>query len=97
VESFVDTAIRTYDGKGGFTQIDSSFGEITGELKDVPAFGTYQVQADCSGTSAISFPGNPFPVPTHFVIVNDGDQVKDTAAFQTTASLWRVAGRPRSR
>ncbi|MEP7304447.1 MAG: hypothetical protein ABJA98_02905 [Acidobacteriota bacterium] len=92
VESFVGTAIRRYDGRGGFTQVDSSFGEITGDVKDVPAFGTYEVQADCSGTSAISFPGNPFPVPTHFVIVNHGDEVKDTAPGPTIATLWRVGG-----
>ena len=54
VESFVGTAIRTYDGKGGFTQFDSGF------------------------------------VPTAFVIVNHGDEVKDSAPGSTTASLWRV-------
>ena len=90
VESFVGTAIRTYDGKGGFTQFDSGFGEITGETHDVPAYGTYQVQAKCSGTSQIFFPGNPLPVPTAFVIVNHGDEVKDSAPGSTTASLWRV-------
>ena len=29
-----------------------------------PAYGTYEVQANCSGTSLIYFPGAPFPVET---------------------------------
>lgn len=36
VENFVATAIRTYDGRGRFTQIDNFFGEIAGQQKDVP-------------------------------------------------------------
>lgn len=90
VESFVATAIRTYDGKGQFTQIDNFFGEIAGYQKDVPAYGTYDVNANCSGTSQIFFPGAPVAVDTAFVIVAHGDEVKDAAPGPTTASLWRV-------
>lgn len=90
VESFVGTAIRTYDGRGHFTQIDSSFGQGTGFQKDVPAYGTYEVNANCSGTSSIFFPGAPAAVETAFVIVAGGDEVKDAAPLVTTASLWRV-------
>jgi hypothetical protein len=94
VESFVGTAIRTYDGRGHFTQLDSGFGEITGFQKDVPAHGNYQVSANCSGTSQIFFPGAPGPADTAFVIVSNGDEVKDAAggpeSTLATASLWRV-------
>ena len=93
-ESFVGTALRTYDGEGQFTQIDNGHGEITGFQKDVPAYGTYEVHANCSGTSLIYFPGAPFPVETAFVIVAHGDEVKDAvmapARNIVTASLWRV-------
>jgi hypothetical protein len=93
-ESFVGTALRTYDGDGQFTQIDNGHGEITGFRKDVPAYGTYEVHADCSGTSLIYFPGAPSPVETAFVIVAHGDEVKDAvmapARNIVTASLWRV-------
>ena len=93
-ESFVGTALRTYDGDGHFTQIDNGHGGITGVQRDAPAYGTYEVQANCSGTSLIYFPGAPFPVETAFVIVADGDQVKDAvmapAPNIATASLWRV-------
>ena len=76
-ESFVGTALRTYDGHGQFTQIDNGHGEITGFHQDVPAFGTYEVHANCSGTSLIYFPGARSPVETAFVIVAHGDEVKD--------------------
>lgn len=90
VESFVSSAIRTYDGRGHFTQIDNFFGEIAGYQPDMPASGTYHVRADCSGTSQIFFPGAPGALDTAFVIVAHGDQVKDAAPGPTTASLWRV-------
>jgi hypothetical protein len=93
-ESFVGTALRTYDGEGQFTQIDNGHGAITGFQRDVPAHGTYEVHANCSGTSLIYFPGAPFPVETAFVIVAHGDEVKDAvmapASNIVTASLWRV-------
>jgi hypothetical protein len=90
VEKFVATAIRTYDGHGGFTQIDNFFGEIAGQQQDVPAYGTYEVKANCSGTSQIFFPGAPAAVDTAFVIVANGNEVKDATFGLTTASLWRV-------
>ena len=40
-ESFVGTALRTYDGDGQFTQIDNSHGEISGALRDVPAYAGF--------------------------------------------------------
>jgi hypothetical protein len=93
-ESFVGTALRTYDGHGGFTQIDNGHGELTGFRQDVLAHGTYEVRANCSGTSLIYFPGAPSPVETAFVVVAHGDEVKDAvmapAPTFVTASLWRV-------
>jgi hypothetical protein len=76
-ESFVGTGLRTYDGHGGFTQVDNSHGQLTGAMRNVPASGTYEVNADCSGTSMIFFPGAPFPVETAFVIVDRGEEVND--------------------
>ena len=76
-EQFVGTALRTYDGNGGFTQVDNSHGTLTGARRNVPATGTYEVNDDCTGTSMIFFPGAPFPVETAFVIVDRGEEVKD--------------------
>ena len=60
-ESFVGTGLRTYDGHGNFTHVDSSHGQLTGAARDREAFGTYEVNANCTGTagdgSRSAFPG----------------------------------------
>jgi hypothetical protein len=93
-ESFVGTGLRTYDGQGGFTQVDNSHGQLTGAARDVPATGTYEVNADCSGTSLIVFPGAPVAVETAFVIVDGGAEVNDAVMAPqpnlVTAILRRV-------
>jgi hypothetical protein len=93
-ESFIGTAIRTYDGRGSFAQLDNSHGQLTGQTRNAPATGTYDVNADCSGTSMIFFPGAPFPVETAFVIVDGGEEVKDVVMAPqpnlVTAVLSRV-------
>jgi hypothetical protein len=95
-EQFVGTALRTYDGNGGFSQVDNSHGQLTGTRRDVPATGTYEVNADCTGTSLIFFPGAPFPVETAFVIVDRGEQVNDAVMApppNLVAAVLRRVGR----
>jgi hypothetical protein len=75
-ESFIGTAIRTYDGRGNFEQMDNSHGTVTGATINVLTTGTYIVNADCSGTSTLMIPGAP-PIDTAFVIVDQGNEVKD--------------------
>ena len=76
-ESFVGTGIRTYDGHGGFTGMDSTHGQLTGADRNRPVTGTYEVNADCTGTAMLFIPGPPFPVETTFVIVDNGKEVKE--------------------
>lgn len=94
-ESFVGVAVRTYDGHGRFAQVDNSHGQVTGAQTNVPATGTYVVNADCSGTSVIYFPSAP-PVETAFVVVGQGEEVKDIVMAPppnlVTAVLRRVGG-----
>jgi hypothetical protein len=75
-ESFVGTGLRTYDGNGGFTEISSSHGQITPAIRDASGHGTYEVRADCTGTSMIFIAGAPFPIETSFVIVGHGEELK---------------------
>lgn len=75
-ESFIGTAIRTYDGRGNFEQVDNSHGTVTGAMTNGVSIGTYVVNADCSGTSTLTIPGAP-PIDTAFVIVNQGTEVDD--------------------
>lgn len=76
-ESFVGTALHTYDGNGGFTGIDSTHGQLTGADRDRPVTGTYEVNADCTGTATLFITGVPFPIETTFVIVDNGKEVKE--------------------
>jgi hypothetical protein len=52
-ESFVGTGLRTYDGQGGFTEISSSHGQISPPNRNTPGTGTYEVNADCTGSTGI--------------------------------------------
>jgi len=92
-ESFIGTAIRTYDGRGNFEQVDNSHGTVTGATRDVLSTGTYTVNADCSGTSTLMIPGAP-PIDTAFVIVDQGNLVNDIVMAPqpnlVTAVLRRV-------
>jgi len=92
-ETFIGTAIRTYDGRGNFEQIDNSHGTVTGAVTNTSGFGTYTVNANCSGTSTLLLPGAP-PIETSFVIVDHGDEVKDIVMSPlpnlVTAVLTRV-------
>jgi hypothetical protein len=76
-ESFVGTGIRAYDGHGGFTGMDSTHGQLSGADRNRPVTGTYEVNADCTGTAMLFIPGAPFPVETTFVIVDSGKEVKE--------------------
>lgn len=92
-ESFVGTGVRRYDGNGQFTGVDNAHGQVTGAQRNVPVSGTYEVNADCSGTSRIFFPGAPFPVETAFVVVGDGDEVKDLVMAPRTNLVTAVLRR----
>jgi hypothetical protein len=95
-ESFVGTSLRTYDGNGGFTEISSSHGQITPAIRDTPGEGTYEVNADCTGTSIIFITGAPFPIETSFVIVDQGEEVKHAVMSpqpQVVTAVERRVGR----
>jgi len=77
LEMTVGTALRTYDGQGHFTQIDSVHGQLSGAVVDRQGSGTYEVRADCSGTATLFLTGVPFPIVSSFVIVDGGEEVKE--------------------
>jgi hypothetical protein len=76
-EMFVLTGLRTYDGNGGFTTISNAHGLTSGVSRDVKATGTYQVNADCTGTATIVITGVPEPLVSSFVIVDRAREVKE--------------------
>src|ERR1700681_3785889 len=73
LEMTVGTALRTYDGQGNFTQVDSVHGQLSGAVVDRQGSGTYEVRPDCSGTATLFLTGVPFPIVSSFVIVDGGE------------------------
>jgi hypothetical protein len=92
-ELIVATALRTYDGRGNFSQIDNVHGQISGAVFDRPGSGTYEVRADCSGTASLFFTGVPFPIVSRFVIVDGGAEVKEVVMSPPPAMVTAVQRR----
>jgi hypothetical protein len=92
-ESFVGTGLRTYDGHGNFTHVDSSHGQLTGAARDREASGTYEVNANCTGKATMIVPGVPFPIETSFVIVDRGRQVNEAVMSPQSNLATAIAHR----
>ena len=74
MESVVGVVIRTYDGSGNFEQVDNVHGSISGTVPDRPGFGTYVVNADCTGVGYLQLPG--FAIEERLVIVDNGLELR---------------------
>jgi hypothetical protein len=76
-ESVIGITIRHYDGNGNFTQVGNEKGSATGNAPaDREAFGTYQVNEDCTGTHELQIPGLAFLITDRFVIVDFGRELR---------------------
>jgi hypothetical protein len=73
----VGVAMTEFDGKGGFTQIDTVTvnGEVVADFTHTPANGTYAVNSDCTGTFTINFTDGRPTVVTNFIVVKDGSEI----------------------
>src|SRR5262249_11513312 len=70
-ESVIGVVWRSYDGHGNIEQTDNIKGSVTGlPVQDRPGFGTYEVNADCTGTTRFD-PGPGIHLEERFVIVDD--------------------------
>ena len=88
----VGTALRTYDGRGHFVQVDnehSSFGSVTNRQAE----GTYAVAPDCTGTMALVLPDAT--IESTFVIVQYGDEIKEAVMSPPPAFVTSVQTRVR--
>ena len=73
----VGVALATYDGVGGFTQIDTVTinGTVVADFTHSPATGTYTVNSDCTGTFTINFTDGRPAVVANFVVVRNGAEI----------------------
>jgi hypothetical protein len=95
-ETVIGVVLRTYDGAGGFTQVDNVKGAVTGMVPDRPGAGTYQVNADCSAVTQFS-PGPGIVIEERMVIVDDGNEVRSIVSSPQAVMMTTVQRRVRSR
>lgn len=76
IEQVIGVVIQTFDGAGNFTQTDNVKGSLSGITPDRPGSGTYNVNADCTGTYTLNNTGTPFPIVNRIVIVNGGSEFR---------------------
>ena len=73
-QQVIGLLLRTYDGKGGFTQTDNVKGTVTGIVPNRPGSGTYQVNPDCTGVSLFQ-PAPGITLEERMVIVDHGNEI----------------------
>ena len=74
IESVIGVVTRTYDGRGGFTQVDNVKGAISGTVPDREGFGTYEVRPDCTAIVHAQ-PGPNILLEERIVIVDNGREL----------------------
>jgi hypothetical protein len=92
IEAVIGVVTRTYDGAGNFTQVDNIKGATSGIVPDRPGSGTYQVHADCSGTTRFA-PGPGVLIEERFVIVDYGHEIRSITTSPQPAMISTVAKR----
>ncbi len=75
IESVVGVGVRTYDGRGSFSQVTNVKGSITGTVPDAQGFGTYEVNDNCAGSIQFQ-PAPGVVVEERIVIVDDGREIR---------------------
>jgi hypothetical protein len=75
LQTVIGVIVRTYDGHGGFTQIDYIKGSVPGIVPGRPGSGTYEVNADCTGITLFQ-PGPGFTLEERIVIVDHGNEIR---------------------
>jgi hypothetical protein len=88
----VGVAMTQFDGKGGFTQIDTVTvsGEVVADFTHTPATGTYTVNSDCTGSFTINFTDGRPPVVANFVAVDGGCEI-DTVVISAGGEQGIIA------
>jgi hypothetical protein len=92
-EMVIGTTLRSYDGQGNFTEVSNTHGQLSGAVEGRKGYGTYQINADCTGTTALFVDGIPFPTETSMVIVDDGREVKEIVMSPPPAVVTAVQTR----
>ena len=88
-ESVIGIVLRNYDGDGGFSQVSNVKGSITGTVPDAQGFGTYEVNADCSGIVRF-LPAPGVVIEERMVIIDDGREIRTAVMVPTPVMITGV-------
>ena len=95
-EGVIGIVMRTYDGEGNFSQVSNLKGSITGPNPDSQSGGTYEVNADCTGTiRAQPLPG--VVIEERMVIVDNGREIRAAVMTPTPVVITSVHQRVHGR
>ena len=85
---FRGLALQTYDGHGNITQVDHLVNDGVPPAQEwTPGTGTYSVNPDCTGDAVINSPSTPFPIALHFVIVDNGNEIRQVVDANAVVAI----------
>jgi outer membrane lipoprotein SlyB len=96
IESVIGVVLRSYDGRGSFSQVSNVKGSITGTVPDSQGFGTYEVQADCTGIVRFQ-PAPGVVTEERLVIVDNGREIRTAVMVPSAVMITGVHQRIHSR
>ena len=95
-ESVIGIVLRTYDGHGSFSQVSNVKGSLTGTVPDSQGFGTYEVNADCTGVVRFQ-PAPGVLIEERLVIVDNGREIRTAVMVPTAVMITGVHQRIHTR
>ena len=89
IESVIGVVLRNYDGNGSFSQVSNVKGSITGTVPDSQGFGTYEVNADCTGI--VRFQAAPgVVIEERLVVVDNGREIRTAVMVPAAVMITGV-------
>jgi len=83
-------ALQHSDGHGNWIQVDRIVTDGVPPAEEwTPGSGTYHVNPDCTGSAVINSTANPFPIQLHFVIVNQGREVRQVVDANAVTAVGK--------
>lgn len=92
LEPVIGVVIRTFDGRGNFTQLDNIKGAVSGIVPDRPGAGTYEVNPDCSGITRFE-PAPGVILEERFVVLDYGHELRSITTTPQPIMVTAVAKR----
>jgi hypothetical protein len=95
-EAVIGIVLRNYDGHGNFSQVSNVKGSVTGTVPDSQGAGTYEVNADCTGSVRFE-PAPGVVIEERLVIVDDGREIRTAVMVPTLVMITGVHQRIHSK